>query len=48
LQERIQNDIIEWLRFLKNSIGFDGWRYDFVRGYSGQFVKVYTDATVRG
>jgi alpha-amylase len=47
LQERIQNDIIEWLRFLKNSIGFDGWRYDFVRGYGGQFVKVYTDATVR-
>jgi hypothetical protein len=46
LQERIQNDIIEWLRFLKNSIGFDGWRYDFVRGYGGQFVKIYTDATV--
>uniref|UniRef100_A0A383VU35 Alpha-amylase n=1 Tax=Tetradesmus obliquus TaxID=3088 RepID=A0A383VU35_TETOB len=45
-QERIQNDIIEWLRFLKNSIGFDGWRYDFVRGYGGQFVKIYTDATV--
>lgn len=45
-QESIQNDVIEWLRFLKNSIGFDGWRFDFVRGYDGRFVKIYTDATV--
>lgn len=46
LQEGIRNDIIEWLRFLKNSIGFDGWRFDFVRGYGGQYCKIYTDATV--
>jgi hypothetical protein len=46
LQERIQTDIIEWLRFLKQSIGFDGWRFDFVRGYDGRFCKTYTDATV--
>lgn len=46
-QEKIQNDIIEWLRFLKQSIGFDGWRFDFVRGYDGRFCKIYTDSTVR-
>jgi hypothetical protein len=46
-QEKIQNDIVEWLRFLKQSIGFDGWRFDFVRGYDGKFCKIYTDATVR-
>jgi len=46
VQERIQNDIIEWLRFLKQSIGFDGWRFDFVRGYDGRFCKIYTDSTV--
>ncbi|KAF8066365.1 AMY2 [Scenedesmus sp. PABB004] len=45
-QESIRTDVIEWLRFLKNSIGFDGWRFDFVRGYNGQFCKIYTDATV--
>jgi hypothetical protein len=45
-QERIRNDIIEWLRYLK-TVGFDGWRFDFVRGYNGQFVKMYVDATVR-
>lgn len=48
LQEKIQRDIIEWLRFLKQSIGFDGWRFDFVRGYDGRFCKIYTDSTVRG
>lgn len=46
MQEKIREDIIEWLRFLKNSIGFDGWRFDFVRGYNGQYCKIYTDATV--
>lgn len=48
MQEQIQKDIIDWLRFLKQSIGFDGWRFDFVRGYNGKFCKIYTDATVRG
>lgn len=45
-QEKIRNDIVEWLRFLKQSIGFDGWRFDFVRGYDGRFCKIYTDSTV--
>ena len=31
LQERVRKDIIEWLRWLRNSIGFDGWRFDFVK-----------------
>ena len=45
LQERIRNDIAGWLAYLK-TVGFDGWRFDFVRGYGGQFVKAYVDATV--
>lgn len=45
-QEKIRNDIIEWLKYLRNSIGFDGWRFDFVRGYNGQYAKIYIDATV--
>lgn len=35
-----------WLKFLRHSIGFDGWRLDFVRGYHGQYVKQYVDETV--
>lgn len=45
-QERVRNDYIEWLKFLRNSIGYDGWRLDFVRGYLGSYVKTYVDATV--
>jgi len=30
-QERIRRDIIEWLQWLRKSIGFDGWRFDFVK-----------------
>ena len=31
LQERVRKDITEWLRYLRNSIGFDGWRFDYVK-----------------
>lgn len=30
-QERVRKDIIEWLLWLRNSIGFAGWRFDFVK-----------------
>ncbi|EFJ47473.1 hypothetical protein VOLCADRAFT_74960 [Volvox carteri f. nagariensis] len=45
-QERIRNDIINWMKYLRNSIGFDGWRFDFVRGYLGSYCKTYIDETV--
>lgn len=41
----VQNGIIAWMQWLKNTIGFDGWRYDFVLGYGPQYVKEYNDAT---
>ncbi|GMH44738.1 hypothetical protein BSKO_12690 [Bryopsis sp. KO-2023] len=45
-QKNIRNDITNWMNFLRKSIGFDGWRFDFVKGYSGEFLKQYIDATV--
>lgn len=39
-------DIVNWMKYLRNSIGFDGWRFDFVRGYLGQYCKTYIDETV--
>ena len=45
-QEHVRKDYVEWLKFLRNSIGFDGWRLDYVRGYKGEYVKEYVDATV--
>ncbi|CAL5221418.1 g3605 [Coccomyxa viridis] len=44
-QDFVRKDIIKWLKLLR-SIGFDGFRFDFVKGYSGEFVKEYLDATV--
>ena len=43
--EGVQQDIINWLCFLKD-VGFDGWRFDFTKGYHGKYSKLYVDATV--
>ncbi|KAL6768502.1 AMA2 [Auxenochlorella protothecoides x Auxenochlorella symbiontica] len=44
--ERVHKGLIEWMNYLRNSIGFDGWRFDYVKGYEGRFVRDYVDATV--
>ncbi|WP_010181598.1 alpha-amylase family glycosyl hydrolase [Aquimarina agarilytica] len=41
----VRQEIIKWMRFLKNDVGYDGWRYDFVHGYDPVFNKEYNDAT---
>lgn len=41
----VRRDIIEWLQWMKSEIGFDGWRYDFVKGYNGDFVHTYNKAS---
>ena len=41
----VQTEIKNWLNWLKNTIGFQGWRYDFVKGYSGTYVGMYNTAT---
>jgi glycosidase len=32
-QERVRNDLKQWLKYLRTNVGFDGWRFDFVKGY---------------
>ncbi|HBC73874.1 MAG TPA: alpha-amylase [Candidatus Wallbacteria bacterium] len=44
--QQVQKDIIEWMKWLKSNVKFDGWRYDYVKGYAPKFVGVYDDATV--
>ena len=41
----VRDGIKAWMNWLKNSIGFDGWRYDFVHGYDPKYIKEYNDAT---
>lgn len=41
----VRQEIKNWMNFLKNDVGFDGWRYDFVHGYDPIYNKEYNDAT---
>ena len=43
--KRVKNELANWMKWLKHDIGFDGWRYDFVKGYGGQFVGIYNERT---
>ncbi|KDD74952.1 hypothetical protein H632_c966p0, partial [Helicosporidium sp. ATCC 50920] len=45
-QERLRRDLTEWMSWLRHGIGFDGWRFDYVKGYDGRWVRHYVDATV--
>ena len=39
----VQREVKQWLRMLKDDVGFAGWRYDMVKGYNGRFVADYND-----
>ncbi|KAI4982149.1 hypothetical protein ZWY2020_022641 [Hordeum vulgare] len=43
LNLRVQKELVEWLNWLKADIGFDGWRFDFAKGYSADVAKIYID-----
>lgn len=45
-QERVRKDLTNWMKWLRNTVGFDGWRFDFVKGYAGEAVREYINATV--
>ncbi|KAG6435299.1 hypothetical protein SASPL_100169 [Salvia splendens] len=42
-QEFVRKDIKNWLRWLRNTVGFQDFRFDFARGYSPQYVKEYIE-----
>jgi len=44
-QQFVRDDIKSWMAWLKDDIGFDGWRFDFTKGYGGEFVGEYVEAT---
>lgn len=40
----VQSNIILWMKWLRQ-IGFDGWRYDYVKGYHSRYNSNYNEAT---
>ena len=44
--EQVRSDIGEWLDWLRKDVGYDGWRFDFVKGYPGSYTGDYvTDSS---
>lgn len=43
--ENVQKIIKAYLKFLKEDIGYTGFRYDMVKGFDGSHVADYNDAT---
>ncbi len=41
----VQQDSKIFMRWLKGSIGFDGWRYDMVKGYAPSHIRDYNSAS---
>lgn len=41
----VQNDSKVFLRWLRNTVGFDGWRYDMVKGFPAHYVRQYNEAS---
>ncbi|KAK7850293.1 putative alpha-amylase 2 [Quercus suber] len=42
-QQFVRKDITAWLQWLRNSVGFQDFRFDFARGYSAKYVKEYIE-----
>jgi len=42
-QTFVRKDIIRWLSWLRNTVGFQDFRFDFARGYSSKYVKEYIE-----
>lgn len=39
--QKVREDIRDWLKWLRWDTGFNGWRYDLSRGYPGRYTEYY-------
>lgn len=44
-KQYVQQSLITWMNWLRTSIGYDGWRYDYARGYGSKYMLMYNRAT---
>lgn len=36
--KELRDGLVDWLKWLNRDIGFEGWRFDFVRGYAAKYL----------
>lgn len=41
----VQADCKAYLAWLKGEFGYDGWRYDYCKGFGGKYVGIYNEAS---
>ncbi|MBI5208858.1 MAG: alpha-amylase [Elusimicrobia bacterium] len=41
----VQESLKGWLRWLRSDIGYDGWRFDYVRGVAPKYFVLYAEST---
>ena len=41
--ENVQKNVKAYLKFLLNDLGYTGFRYDMVKGYAGEYTKMYNE-----
>ena len=41
----VQEMMKAYLKWMKDVIGFDGWRYDYAQGFKGKYIDMYNSAS---
>lgn len=41
----VRTEIKNWMNWLKNNVGFSGWRFDYVKGFTPSYIAEYNDHT---
>ena len=41
----VQDMMKAYLKWMKDVIGFDGWRYDYAQGFKGKYIDMYNSAS---
>lgn len=42
----VREGLLDWLKWLRSELGFEGWRFDYVKGYAPEYTKEYVGKTV--
>ncbi|KAL4457429.1 hypothetical protein ABPG75_012294 [Micractinium tetrahymenae] len=43
--QEVRDGLVDWLNWLRSELGFEGWRFDFAKGYHPRFTAEYIERT---